>query len=186
MYSNVVPAGQWNGASHGQRIGVSDGRGHWNDIAAANGEVAALRIEVERLRHALAENGEMHRRGDRPSDRTNPSVVEALQSHVDEVRPSGVGTTQTPCKHVYMYNCAGIHKERERESARARASERETGRRKAREERGRKERESEREGERRTRQVAEARPGQPRMLPETKRLVNQHVQQKVQRPRHVT
>ena len=120
---------------------MSDGRGHWNDIAAANGEVAALRIEVERLRHALAENGEMHRRGDRPSDRTNPSVVEALQSHVDEVRPSGVGTTQTPCKHVYMYNCAGIHKERERVRARARASERETERKKAREERGRKERE---------------------------------------------
>ena len=107
---------------------MSDGRGHWNDTAAANGEVAALRIEVERLRHALAENGEMHRRGDRPSDRTNPSVVEALQSHVDEVRPSGVGTTQTPCKHVYMYNCAGIHKERE--SARAREGERERDRKK--------------------------------------------------------
>ena len=83
--------------------------------------MAALRSEVERLRNALAESGQMHRRGDRASDRTNPSVVEALQSHVDEVRPSGVGTTHTPCKHVYMSTCAGIHKERERVRARARA-----------------------------------------------------------------
>ena len=127
---------------------MSDGRGHWNDTAAANGEVAALRIEVERLRHALAENGEMHRRGDRPSDRTNPSVVEALQSHVDEVRPSGVGTTQTPCKHVYMSTCAGIHKERERESARAR------GRARERQEEGKRERS---EGEKREKANEKAR-----------------------------
>lgn len=86
---NPWHSNHWNGASHRQRIMTSDGRGRWNGTAAANGgvaEVAALRSEVERLRNALAESGQMHRRGDRASDRTNPSVVEALQSHVDEVQ----------------------------------------------------------------------------------------------------